>query len=224
MIERFKSRRAAVPAVLVLCLSTLIPPLLAAGGERSKKGFFLGVWGVQTRLGGDLDGKSTISDGTETFLVPKIESAAGYGLSLGRRADAFSQEIVYYQIRHDLVWKDLGAKATTHWLEYVPKFYLATRSALQPFTSLAVSYMWLTAENCASQGGTSGNATFYGLGLNLQGGLSLYLNPRLAIHGSGGYRILMIGQVKGVAGQGRTIEQTVWANGPSFAGGLTLTF
>ncbi len=223
MIERRKLLSAVVVVSLAVCLDVLAPPRLEADGK-SKQGFFLSALGVQTSLGGDLDGKTSISDGQETFLVPKINRAAGYGLSLGHRAETFSQEISYYQVEHTLVWKDLGSKATSHWLEYVPKFYLTTRSALQPFTSLAVSYMWLTAENCSSLGGKTGNATYYGLGLNLSGGLSLYLHPQLALQGSGGYRILMVGRVKGVSGKAQTIEKTIWADGPSFSGCLTFTF
>jgi len=223
MIEIRKTHSAAFLVSLAVCLSLLAPSILEAEGK-AKTGFFLCALGVQTGLGGDLDGKAFLFDGQETILVPKINRAAGYGLSFGRRVDAFSQEITYYQIEHDLIWKKLAAKATSHWVEYVPKFYLTTRSALQPFASLAVSYMWLTAEDCSSQAGKTGSATFYGLGLNLSGGLSLYLHPQIALQGSGGYRILMVGRVTGVSGKAQTIEETIWTNGPSFSGCLSLTF
>jgi len=205
-------------------LSVFAFPGAADVGKKARSGFFLSVLGVRTSLGGDMNGRSVIDCGQEAFLVPKIRGAWGYGLGLGRREEAFSQEISFYQIEHEAVWKDAVLKATSHWLEYVPRFYLTTRSALQPFASLGLSYMWLDAEDCASRDAKADTATYYGLGLNLSGGLSLYLHPRLAFHGSGGYRILMVGRVKGAGGKANTIQETVWADGPTFSGGLTLTF
>jgi hypothetical protein len=220
-------QRSPVPAsrILVVCALGLALALPAAAADtKAHTGFFLGVLGVQTGLGGDMDGHASIVDGEETYLVPEIEGASGYGLSLGRREASFSQEISYYQIEHQAAWKSAGLKATSHWLEYIPRFYLTTRSALQPFASLGLSYMWLDAENCASMGAKTDVATFYGLGLNLSGGLSIYLHPRIALQGSGGYRILMVGRVKGGGGKAATIQETVWADGPTFSGGLSLTF
>jgi hypothetical protein len=201
----------------------LVQPAPAADAK-ARKGFFLGVLGVQTGLGGDMNGRSSFAAGPETFLVPEVKAASGYGLCLGRREDTFSQEIGYYQIEHEAVWKETACKATSRWVEYIPRFYLATRSALQPFASLGLSYMWMDAEGCARSGSKTDVATFYGLGLNLSGGLSIYLHPRLSLQGSGGYRILMVGRVKGPSGKAATIQETVWADGPTFSGGLTLTF
>ncbi|MBN2207638.1 MAG: hypothetical protein JW742_09560 [Candidatus Aminicenantes bacterium] len=219
--------RRLFAALRPLVAGALVSACVLAGGAADRKartGFFLSALGVQAGLGGDMDGKAVLDVGEETFLVPELKSAWGYGLSLGHRRDAFSQEISYYEIEHEAVWKDAVLKATSHWVEYIPRFYLSTRSALQPFASLGLSYMWLDAEDCASQGAQADDATFYGIGLNLSGGISIYVHPRLAVQGSGGYRVLMIGRVRSARGKAATIQETVWGDGPTFAGGLRLTF
>lgn len=219
--------RKLFAALRVLAAGAVLFAFAGPGGAADRKartGFFLSALGVRAGLGGDMDGKAVLDVGRETFLVPELKSAWGYGLSLGHRKEAFSQEISYYEVEHEAVWKEAVLKATSHWVEYIPRFYLTTRSSLQPFASLGLSYMWLDAESCAGPAVPAADATFYGIGLNLSGGISVYVHPRLALQGSGGYRVLMVGRVKSAGGKAATIQETVWGDGPTFAGGLSLTF
>jgi hypothetical protein len=220
---------------LGLCL-TLLSLLLfsnsecfAFNGFYAKQGFYLGVTGNYNTIGGDFDGKTVEGSFNEVVAVPKVDDALGVGIVLGYRAQKGAIELSYVRSQHDTTF--LGyplGDATYNTINVDGKYFFNSDQPLQPFLLLGMCFPWLKVKNSSVSSEDfetlqSGDATFYGIGLNLGTGIAYYLNPRVAITGGITYRLNAYTGISGEVTSGK-LDENLFGGGANINFGITYTF
>jgi hypothetical protein len=76
----------------------------------AKQGFYIGVAKTTLGIGGDFDGRSFLTDGTEVIAIPKLADGSGTVFQIGSRADSSAMEFNYTKSSHDATFA--GAPTT----------------------------------------------------------------------------------------------------------------
>lgn len=179
-------------------------------------------------IGGDFNNEGFISGVNVAFSQPELDDGLGFGLTagytqIGRSNFGYGLELGYQRTKHNFETGQGGRDAT---LSIVNLDFKALYSAMpvQPFLLLGVAVPRLVIERGGHN--TSGqyfDAKYKGLGLNMGGGVELYMLPNICLSGTAVYRLMRYSNVKGLD-DWMEIGGGLNGNGISLMIGLTFNF
>jgi len=232
--------------IMMLCVAALLvySKTAAAGGNTTKyyakKGIYVGPMVSVNSFSGDFDGNSLLLSKSAAFILPKVDSRAGFGIVLGY-GDAISNtvgyaaEVSYARSTHDITWLGAKSEAVYQCLAFDGRFYFLADKPFQLYgivgfgwpDGLVVKKGSATVSN-AGVVTRGGDARYSGVSIKGGGGIAFYLNRRLSISGGMAYRVREYSTVEEVDGD-RSIhfgemQEKISGNGLTFDVGLKLTF
>jgi hypothetical protein len=194
---------------------------------------YAAVFGTLTDINrsGNFDGSmyitpaSSVSGPQEMNLVPRIKRSFGGGALVGYRLNEYAVEISYWRSTHIAEWGDTPVYQSTAIYQAVNvdlKRYFLPRLPAQPFLQAGLSFPWLDvkdasfsyANGSAAPGVSPSDATYSGLGFNLEVGLEIYLNSQFSVFGGVQQRWAGFNKVKGYF---RETEDVQNGDNPSFS-------
>ncbi|MHC4415278.1 MAG: outer membrane beta-barrel protein, partial [Planctomycetota bacterium] len=178
--------------------------------------------------GNDFEGDMVlVGEGFPDFIViPEFDDGVGFGVGLGYRMGDFALELNYQRTTHDAdsVGPPLG-DGVLNLLNIDLKYFFNPEERLQPNLLVGLAIPWLDVEDASIiPFGEVDDATYTGIGVSLGGGLSYYIDPKIALTVQGGYRFLFFTDVEGNSGQHADIEDELEAGGLFVSAGVSITF
>jgi hypothetical protein len=195
--------RKFLAAALVSLIAT--SSAFGQGNRYSKEGFFIGVSGSRLSFDGDLSKDLVLWHFEKAFFVPRLEGANGLGLGFGFKKASALWELAFLRSSHKADLEGRQSQATVYSIEVSGRSFFLKRAPFQPYLLFGISIPWIRVKNGAQMADTVSNATYYGMGLSLGGGIVIHLLPRLFISGGIVYRYLGFLYVSG-EGKGRDIN------------------
>ncbi len=114
--------------VFLLLVSTLAVP----GTARSDgDGFTIGLLVPYNTFAGHFDGTYFYNTGEEIFLVPKMDKAFGYGVTVGKRRAGLDWEFYYMHSAHDYSFELIRDTATFDAIGANTRFYFGRGGAIR---------------------------------------------------------------------------------------------
>jgi opacity protein-like surface antigen len=104
------------------------------------------------------------------------------------------------------------------------KYFFNMSQPAQPFLMAGMNIPWLVVENGSANATTVGDGFFYGVGLNLGGGLSYYFTPRIVLNLALIYRVIGYYTAEGVNGTRDEIKDPLFGGGLGINTGMAFTF
>jgi hypothetical protein len=192
------------------------------GPLAAKPGFYLGASVTGTGMGGDLDGDSALI-GPWAVLLPDVDAAVGFNVAAGFRAPADAFELSYDHSNHSGSFQSMPLDSTFNAVNFDWKHYFQIDEKLQPYTLLGMNFPWLDIHDGAFRGSAVGDATLYGIGMNLGGGAAYYLTPQLSVSLQAVCLLIDYFEVSALGSSG-TIDSTVFSPGWKLSLGTAFTF
>ncbi len=198
----------------------------------AKDGFYISALTSHHTIGRGFDGKTFLHDRKEILLVPDIDADQGFGLVLGFRDGAEALEFSYWRSKHDATLRDEhdtplpGADfdALFQAVTMDLRRYFFTADPVQPSVLLGITFPWVKVTDASvNAAGQVGDASFYGLGVNIGVGLSYYVHQRVSARGDITYRLIGYWTASGVEGERKSID-TISGSGFDYSLGLQFTF
>jgi hypothetical protein len=197
---------ARIFTVLIVPLFLLAFAAPARSQERStfaKEGAYVGVSGLlDFALDGlTFDGASYYrrEDGDEILILPRLERKSMLRALVGLRSARGSFEISYDQTKHVGTFLGESGEATFHSINGDERIFLLTRGRIQPYVLLGGSLPWLTIKDGSFLDPDVGNATFRGLGVNTEAGVTVFPHPRVGLSTGYRYRAMWFDHASGVS-------------------------
>ena len=136
--------------------------------------------------------------GTETFILPQLDSRAMPKFVAGFRARQFALEISYERARHDGTFLGATGQAAFNVVNVDGKFFFNTRSRFQPHVLAGLAFPWLTVYDGSYEGALVGDGRFKGQGLNIEGGITIFATSAFGVSAGYAYRVLWFNRATGV--------------------------
>lgn len=190
---------AAVLAVVAVC------PTFGQGTKYSKEGFFIGISVSSLSFEGDLSKDLVLWHFDKAFFVPRLGRATGVGLGFGFKKASALWELEFIHSSHKTNLQGKESPSQFNSIETSGKAFLLKNAPFQPYLLFGINIPWIHVKNGSQLYDTVSNATYYGMGLNIGGGIVIHLLPRLFISGGIVYRYLGFLYVSG-EGKGRDIN------------------
>ncbi len=197
-------KRLALGVVVMACLFLSARAEGPAPGDR--RGFFLAFSGQSLAPRGDQSDGLTLWHFDKAFFVPRLESAADYGLALGFRREGGLWEL------NVSTAKPPGSVGTTAHDVHLTRVELNgwgipwKHIVIQPYYLLGLSLALMSVTDGSRLGGTVSDAAYTGFGLNLGAGLLGNIGRHLFVSGGVKYRWTWFFYVNG-GGRGRDITK-----------------
>ena len=189
----------AVPALL-LTLAT--PAWSQEEPPFAKTGVYVGASNVfDFALDGlTFDGSSYYRqiDGDEILILPRLERKSAMRALVGVRSRRGAFEVSYDQTTHRGTFLDAPGEATFHAINGDERIFALTRGRIQPYGLLGLSVQWLTIKDGSYLEPNIGNATFRGMGVNMETGVMVYPVSRVGISTGYRYRAMWFDRATGV--------------------------
>jgi hypothetical protein len=223
------SKKTVLCFILPVLIFALSSECRALDGPYAKQGIYFGLTGNYNTVGNDFDGKTVEGSYDEVVAVPKIDNAYGFGVVLGSRKQNGAVELSYVRSQHDSTFSGYSlGDVTYNTINLDGKYYFLSNKPVQPFILFGICFPWLKVENSSVSTEDyetleSGDATFYGIGLNLGTGIAYYLNPRIAITGGITYRFNVYTGLSGEQTSG-DLDESLFGGGANINFGITYTF
>lgn len=193
--------------------------------DYAKQGFYIGYAKTKVGIGGDFDGQSYLTDGTEVIAIPKIKDGPGRVLQFGSREKDFAVELNYVKSSHDVTF--LGAPSTADFSMWSidGKSFFLTDYPVQPYLQLGlILTASLTVKDGAADLSKTADGKFRGIfGLDYGAGVSYYPIPSVSLSAGVVYRYMSFYQVQGT-GDSKKYEDGLSFNGRQVNFGLAYTF
>lgn len=206
-VSRSRKLRGSAVALFLFPLLPLLASaqILPEPEPLARSGFYIEPMFSTNVVAGDFDGESFLTDGEELFIMPKFETAAGFGVSAGWKSGGGTFGLYYYSASHDV--KYLGAPGRSGFTAWGLRFtrQLLLRSPVQPFVLMTINLPRISVVDGAETASAVGDAVFTGVGLDLGAGLMYHLTPRIFVRGAVIFRGILIGWVKGPQGVNKEI-------------------
>jgi len=190
----------------------------------AKEGFYVGVMCPYNTVSGDFNGETALVAPDEIVIVPKVKSNYGWGVLLGRRSSRSALELSYLKSTHDGIFLGYKCKVNYNMVNVDFKSFFSADKPIQPYLLFGLCFPRLVVKDGSVDYFLNvGNATFKGIGLNIGGGLSYYLNPKASISLGVIYRWINYSSVESVGGGG-SIEDGLKGNSLNFSATITFIF
>lgn len=193
--------------VFLLLVSTLaVPGTAKSAGD----GFMIGLLVPYNTFAGHFDGTYFYNTGEEIFLVPRMDKAFGYGVTVGQRRGGLDWEFYYMHSAHDYSYELIRDKATFDAIGANTRFYFGRRGVIRPYGNMGIDYCWVKAKNASTTTYPpirTGDAKFSGIGV--LGGLGLAIMPVRAVtlYVGADLRWGLFGKGKGVLNNSFTLDK-----------------
>lgn len=218
------SKKVGFWTVVLLSTLSISTGVLAQDTSYVKEGMYVGFNLTYNTISGDFDGQSALVSATEIIVIPKVESNMGFGALLGVRFKKGALELSYQRSEHDDT-SVLGKGTTVYNIVDIDfKIYPSAESQMQPYLLLGMGIPWLVVRDGAYTATAVGDGTLRGLGFNIGGGVSYYLQPTICVNGGVTYRLISYSTATGVSGISNTIQDGLGGSGLTLKGGITFTF
>ena len=155
-------------------------------------------------IGGDFADQGGLFSTYEAILVPEINSGFGFGLTAGFSGKMspkfdFAIEASFSMSSHDYDFDllDLQDDATAMFFDFNFKGIYSPQM-IQPYLLLGISAPYIKVKDAASSSTRVEDARFTGIGVNLGGGMDLYISPVVFLDVNLMYRVEHISNVEGV--------------------------
>jgi len=197
--------------VFSLFILTLATPAWSQEEEEqsgfAKEGGYIGVAGLfDVKLNRDnFDGGSIYKkvNGEELLILPLFEKANMIRGILGVRYPKAAFEFSYDRTTHQGTFAGGTGEATFQAINVDGRYFFATNGRVQPHLLGGGSFPWLTVKDGSFSNSTAsaevGNATYRGLGVNAEAGVTVYPHPQLGIGVGYRYRVMWFDRAKGVS-------------------------
>jgi opacity protein-like surface antigen len=197
------------PATFILVLLTLV---LAAPGWATTNGdgFMIGVLAPYNTFAGDFDGMHFFNAGEEILLVPMMEKALGYGISVGRRKGNMDSELYYIHSAHDYSFELIRDKASFDAAGVNSRFFFGRSGMIRPYANIGVDFCWVKAKNASATLYApirTGDVKFTGLGLFGGAGIGISPVKAVTLYVGGDLRWGLFGRGKGVLNQSHKLDK-----------------
>jgi hypothetical protein len=194
---------------LTLCSALLLTLATTASSQElsgfAKEGGYAGVSGLLnfTFDGVTFDGTSAYQKvgGEEIVVLPRLDTRNVVKGILGFRAPRGAFELSYERSRHNGTFMDVAGKATFQSVNADGRFFLFTRSRIQPHVLVGAAIPWFTVDEGSFLDGEVGKARFRGYGVNSEAGVTVYVQPRVGVSIGYAYRVFWFDRATGVANE-----------------------
>jgi hypothetical protein len=207
---------------LLLWLALLLP---AAGGlsaeeesDRDEPRFYVGGLYANCTVLGDFTGDLYLSDGYQLFAVPEVGNGWGFGGVAGLRARRFGGEVSYTRSSHVGMWNgttEFESRQETVGVDL--RIFPLRWGPFEPFALLGACFVKLTVFDGVTDGSVSVDAAYWGIGVDLGGGISLGLGKRLSLVAQAVYHWARYNTVDDFWGVNLTITDGLGGNGYDFS-------
>ena len=200
-----------------------------AVGFQAQNGVYIVGYGLFAQLDGEFDGNIELVNPTlpDRIFVPGMDEGYGVGGGFGFRHNEMAVEFTYQWTNHDtdLLGVPLS-DAQYHTFNIDLKWYPWDETPIQPHFLVGLVIPWLAANSASlnTTTGAIGDANFVGAGVNVGGGLTIYLDTKVALIVQGGYRFAWMTSAKGVTGPRASIDGNLEAFGFFAMAGMSFTF
>jgi hypothetical protein len=213
---------------LLLCL----PILLLAAGVLNAEGnpwdvgrFYAGGLCAYATVLGEFTGDLYLSDGYQLLTVPEVGGGWGAGGLVGYRHRRVSIDASYARSAHSGTWNDtIELESRLEVFGLSVRIFRVRLLFLEPFALLGCSGVTLTVFDGSTDGSTTCDETFWGLGLNAGGGISLSLGNRVSVIAQAIYRWDRFNTVDDFYGANVTITDGLDASGYEIDAMLLIAF
>ncbi len=147
------------------------------------------------------DGSSIYKEigGDEIMILPRLERKTAFRVLVGARSRRGAFEVSYDQTKHRGTFFDAPGEATFHAINGDERMFVFTRSRIQPYGLAGLSLQWLTIKDGSYLEPNIGNATFRGMGVNMEAGVMVYPVSRVGISTGYRYRAMWFDRATGVS-------------------------
>jgi opacity protein-like surface antigen len=172
-----------------LCLMTTTT-ILAASQSEDRVYLRFGV--AEQTLSGAFDENTSITfaNSATTLVTPNTDPAQGYGFTFGSQSGHVCGELSYYRTEQDSLNRNAAlsaiGKTISERVSYDVKIMLLDPGTIHisPYALIGGSYDAFEVKKGASNGATSGDAEYWGIGYKWGAGLLVRLNDSLGLEGS----------------------------------------
>lgn len=194
------------------------------------EGVYMASYVGYSTIDGDFDGTMGLTNPAlpDIIWVPDLDAGYSLGVGLGFRFDDFAFEFHYERAAHDdatLAGLPLG-DAVLNTFNFDFKYFFNHGEQLQPHILAGCVIPWLVVDNgsTAIATGQIGDGDFVGVGLNIGGGVTYYLMPKVALTATAGYRFMWFLTAQGVTGGRSPISGNLDGSGFFGYAGVSVAF
>jgi hypothetical protein len=206
-------------------LSWILLFLLAAGvlfaeegGALNEPRFYVGGLCANRTVLGDFTGDLFLSDGYQLFAVPEVGNGWGFGGLAGLRMRRFGGEVSYTRSSHVGMWNgtaEFESRQETVGVDL--RIFPLRWGPFEPFALLGTCFVKLTVFDGVTDGSVSVDAAYWGIGLDLGGGISLGIGERLSLVAQAVYHWARYNTVDDFWGANLTITEGLGGSGYDFS-------
>jgi len=191
--------------------------------EKHKKNIYLGVLLPYSTISGDFDATKYLVTTIGDYRIPDLDGAAGIGGVVGYshmgEKLGFAAEMSYQRTSHDATYFTWTGDATLHMISIdVKGLYLSM--PMQPYLLVGMAIPQLVVKDALMSASETDKITYKGYGLNLGGGINLFLHPNICLNGSAVYRIINYSRAKISLGEDDIPDGGLGGSGLSMNAGL----
>jgi hypothetical protein len=216
------SLRRMLPFLLLLLAAGA---LYAAESDSSDEPrVYVGVLGRNVTVLGEFTGDIYLTDGFQVLFVPEVGSGWGIGGVIGVRSGSFGFEVFYSWSPHEGMWggtDTFESRFQAYGLDI--RWYPLHLGIFEPFALGGCSFYDLKVLDGATDLAVFRDETFYGLGLDLGGGLRIGIGKRLSLVVQSVYHWARFNTVDDFYGTNVTITDGLDASGFDF-GALVMVY
>ena len=189
-------------APLLLGLAIATPAWSQTTGGFAREGMYVGLAGMFdfTFDGVTFDGSTFYEavDTQELFILPELDKQNLRRVVVGFRARPAALEFSYDRTRHQGTFLGATGGAVVNSINVDVRVFALTAHRIQPHAVVGLNFPWLTVEDGSFLDPAEGDARFRGQGLNVEGGVTAFLHPRIGASVGYSYRIFWFNRVRGV--------------------------
>lgn len=197
--------------------------LIAGSTVAAKDGFYIGGSMAYGSIEGDFNGESWYGAPGEVFLVPKIESDTGFGITIGGKSDNLGWRICYLQIDHEASYAGEKGEVTSK-LTNIDVLGYFNKEPFQPYFALGLIFAGVNFKDGAESSYRVDNARYMGYGINLGLGAEFFINSNISLFGEVDWRYISFTSVEGAEGVRRQMDPPLNGSGPGGLVGLNIHF
>jgi len=208
LVAAVLSALLAVPAAAQV--SDLGSTAASAPATYGARGFYIEPFFSTCSIGGDFNGQTHLGDGSELFLMPKINSSSGLGIGAGYKTPGGSFGVYYFGSSHSMTATVLNYPSgyngsySAFGLLFTQQFGLNNR--FQPYVTAGINMARVTVTGGAFTQTQIGDATFSGFGIDAGAGLLFYATPQIFVRAGLLYRETVFGWVKGLLDEAKPMS------------------
>jgi opacity protein-like surface antigen len=209
-------------------------PGVTGPGFEAVQGPYIALYLSWGTIEGDFD-NSVLGSFTDTtpdlIALPSMDPGGGFAIGIGARVTrelAVEMSYEWMELNTDATWST-GAQvgdATLQSFSLTVKYFFLTEGPIQPCVLVGLYVPWLDIDNGSLRESdlVAGDASLWGIGATLGGGLNFYLAPKVALTAETGWRAVFYTRAQGISGVEGRPDPYVDGSGFFFRAGVAIHF